>query len=150
MPSAVVVYGSSCPACTQAKAVLDRFGVGYTERAMSELPRTHGRVRSMPQITIGGELLGGVNQLLRLARAGGLERLARDEPGPWVQIRRRLGRGHDVVVLDALGREQSCRRAATRAEALSIAAALAGASGPPPAPDGGARRQAGGTRSPAG
>jgi glutaredoxin len=150
MAPEVVVYGSSCPACTQAKAVLERFGVGYRERPISELPRAHGRVRSMPQITIGGELLGGVNPLLRLARAGGLERLAGDETGPWVQIRRRLGRGHDVVLLDALGRTQSSRRAATRAEALDIAAALDGASGPPPASGGAAHRQADGRRSPAG
>jgi glutaredoxin len=150
MPPEVVVYGSGCPACTQAKAVLDRFGVGYRERAISELPHEYGRVRSMPQITIGGELLGGVKPLLRLARAGGLERLARDAPGPWVQIRRRLGRGHEVVVLDALGRPQSRRGVATRAQAAAIAAVLGSATGPQPAPGGAARRPAGGRRSPAG
>ena len=88
---------------------------------MSALPRRYGAVRSMPQITIDGELLGGVNQLLKLARAGGLERIANDDPKPWVRIKRRLGRGYDVVLLDTLGRELLRRRAATQAEAARIA-----------------------------
>ncbi len=49
-----------------------------------------------------------------------------DETDPWVQIRRRIGRGHQVVLRDALGRPQITRRAASRAEALEIAAALTG------------------------
>jgi len=102
----VAVYGSSCPACTQAKAVLDRYQVAYDEQPISALPRRFGRVRSMPQITIDGELLGGVNQLLKLARAGGLERITNDDPKPWVRIERRLGRGYDVVMLNTLGHEQ--------------------------------------------
>jgi glutaredoxin len=119
------VYGSSCPACTQAKAVLDRFHVAYIEHPMSALPRRFGAVRSMPQITIDGELLGGVNQLLKLARAGGLERIANDDPKPWVRIKRRLGRGYDVVMLDALGHEALSRRAASQSEAARIADELA-------------------------
>jgi glutaredoxin len=117
----VAVYGSSCPACTQAKAVLDRFHVAHVDHPMSALPRRYGPVRSMPQITINGELLGGVNQLLRLARAGGLERIANDDPTPWVRIKRRLGRGYDVVMLDTLGHELLSRRAATQAESARIA-----------------------------
>jgi glutaredoxin len=121
----VAVYGSSCPACTQAKAVLDRFHVAHVDHPISALPRRYGAVRSMPQITIDGELLGGVNQLLKLARAGGLERVANDDPKPWVRIKRRLGRGYDVVLLDTLGRELLSRRAATQAEATRIADELA-------------------------
>jgi glutaredoxin len=123
------VFGSSCPACMQAKAVLDRYQVRYDEQPMSALPRGYGVVRSMPQITIDGELLGGVNQLLKLARAGGLERIGNDEPQPWVRVKRRLGRGCDVVMLDRLGHEVNSRPAPTRAEAERIAAALA-ADGP--------------------
>jgi glutaredoxin len=124
MPHAVVIYGSSCPACTQARAVLDRFGIEYDSRPLAELPRRYGRVRSMPQITIGDELLGGVNPLLRLARSGGLEHLATDGPRPWARVRRRIGRGYDVELLDPLGRPLAARRAATRAEADQAAAAL--------------------------
>lgn len=121
----VVVYGSSCPACTQAKAVLDRFQVGYEERLMSEFPHRLGVVRSMPQITIDGELLGGINQLLKLARAGGLERIANDDPEPWVRAKRRLVGGYSVVVLDALGRELVTRNARTKTDAARIADELA-------------------------
>jgi hypothetical protein len=92
---------------------------------MSALPRRYGAVRSMPQITIDGELVGGVNQLLKLARADGLERIANVDPKPWVRIKRRLGRGDDVVVLDALGHKLLSRRAATQAEAAGIADELA-------------------------
>ena len=86
LPAEVIVYGSSCPACTQAKAVLDRFGIPYETRAMTDIPRRHGRVNTMPQIVIDGELLGGLNQLLKLARSGGLTRLARSQTDPWVQV----------------------------------------------------------------
>ncbi len=127
MAHAVVIYGSSCPACTQARAVLDRFGVEYETRPLAELPRRFGRVRSMPQITIGDELLGGVNPLLRLARSGGLEHLAADGPRPWARVRRRIGRGYDVELLDPLGRPLATQRAATRAEADQAAAALTAA-----------------------
>jgi glutaredoxin len=122
----VTLYGASCPACTQAKAVLDRFGIPYEARAMTDLPRRHGKVTTMPQIVIDGELLGGLNQLLKLARSGGLERIAQGKDAPWVQIKRRIGRGHQVVLRDALGRAQITRRAASRTEALEIAAALTG------------------------
>src|SRR6266480_1101545 len=38
----VVVYGSACPACTQAKGVRDHYGVPYRSELVSELPRRHG------------------------------------------------------------------------------------------------------------
>jgi hypothetical protein len=95
---------------------------------MSEFPHRLGDVRSMPQITIDGELLGGINQLLKLARTGGLERIANDDPEPWVRSKRRLGRGHRVVVLDALGRELVARNARTKTDAARIADELAASS----------------------
>jgi len=128
-PVRVVVYGSSCPACTQAKAVLNRFRVGHEEQLMSEFPRRLGVVRSMPQITIDGELLGGINQLLKLARAGGLERIANNDSQPWVRVKRQLGRGYSVSLLDALGRELVTRSALTKADAARIAGELAAGSG---------------------
>ena len=118
----LVVYGSACPACTQAKAVLDHYGVAYRSQPISELPRHHGRVRSMPQITIDDEPLGGINQLLGLARSGGLDRLARPVSEPWVRVRRRLGRGYDVELLDRLGRVRRRERAASQAEAAHLRA----------------------------
>ena len=113
----VIIYGSACPACTQAKAVLDHHGIDYQSRPINELPRRHGRVRSMPQITIDGELLGGINQLLKLARSGGLQRRTEPRGESWVRVRHRLGRGYHVQELDALGRVQEQQRVATRAQA---------------------------------
>ena len=120
------MYGSSCPACVQAKQVLARFGVRYHEHPMSALPRRHGAVRSMPQITIDDQLLGGLNQLLGLARNGGLERIARDDRTPWVRVTRRIGRGYQVVLLDRCGHTVLTRRAPTRIEAARIAETMAG------------------------
>jgi len=117
MPSHVVVYGSACPACTQAKAVLDHYHVPYDARPISELPTRHGHTRSMPQITIDDELLGGINQLLKLARMGGLQHLTNDDGAPWVRIRRRLGRGYTVERLDRLGHVQARTSASTMTEA---------------------------------
>jgi glutaredoxin len=127
----VTVYGSGCPACVQARAVLDRFGLAYRERPIAELPARHGRARTMPQITVDGELLGGTDALIALARCGGLERLGRGDPEPWVRVRRRLGRGYDVVVLDRLGRETERRRASSRTQADRVAAALRSGAEPP-------------------
>lgn len=116
----VVMYGSACPACTQATAVLDHYGVAYQLRSIDELPRRHGRARSMPQITIDDELLGGINELLKLARSGGLQRLTEPSHHPWIRVRHRLGRGYDVQLLDQLGRVQRHERAATRGQAEAI------------------------------
>jgi len=124
----VVVYGSACPACTQAKAVLNHYGVRHRSEPISKLPRRYGRRRSMPQITIDDQLLGGINQLLKLARAGGLQRLSAEPQRPWVRIRRRLGRGYEVEQLDPLGRVQCRRRAASRIEAETINEELTAAS----------------------
>lgn len=117
----VVVYGSACPACIQAKAVLDRHGVSYRSQPISDLAPRYGRPRSMPQITIDDQLLGGINQLLKLARSGGLQRLAAEPPQAWVRIRHRPGRGYEVQELDPLGRVQRRHRATGRLQAETIA-----------------------------
>ena len=122
----VDVYGSACPACQQAKAVLERHGIPYASRPLGELPARFGRPRTMPQIVVDGVLLGGLDGLLRAARCGALARLARGESGSWTSVHRRLGRGYDVVLRDRLGRPQEQRRARSRAEAEVLAATLAG------------------------
>ena len=106
VPAKVIVYGSSCPACTQAKAVLDRFGIPYESASHDGAAAPARRVTTMPQIVIDDEFLGGLNQLLKLARMGGLS--------PGGRRRRALGthsptagRGYTVERLDRLGRLQS-------------------------------------------
>ncbi len=69
-----------CPYCHSAKALLARKGIAYTEvavdgqrearRAMSE--RAGGRT-SVPQIFIGGEHVGGCDDLHALEDAGRLD-----------------------------------------------------------------------------
>jgi glutaredoxin len=125
MPAEVIIYGSNhCPACTQAKAVLERYRLDYQTRPIWALPPSLGRAMTMPQITIDGELLGGLNPLLKLARHGGLERLAHNQTDPWIRITRRIGRGYNITLLDTLGRAQTTSRARSRAEAQRIATTL--------------------------
>ena len=96
-----VLYGSACPACRQAETILQRAGLTYEKRPLSDLPASFGRVRSQPQVEIDGLPLGGIDELLRLARGHRLEVIAagapyRPQPRPatWLGIipRRRRGR----------------------------------------------------------
>ena len=68
----VIVYSKdNCPFCVKAKGLLDKLKVNYTtknvgqditlEELYKELKK---QVRSVPQIVINGELIGGYNQLL--------------------------------------------------------------------------------------
>ncbi len=68
----VIVYSKdNCPFCVKAKGLLDKLKVNYTtknvgqditlEELYKELKK---QVRSVPQIVINGELIGGYNQLV--------------------------------------------------------------------------------------
>jgi glutaredoxin 3 len=69
-----------CPYCARARALLERKGVAYTNVDLDEEPnrrdemikRAHGR-RTVPQIFIDGEHIGGSDDLAALDRAGGLD-----------------------------------------------------------------------------
>ncbi|MGB5135902.1 MAG: glutaredoxin 3 [Prochlorococcaceae cyanobacterium] len=71
-----------CPFCIRAKALLDRKGVDYTEYAIDGdeaaravmAERADGR-RSLPQIFINDQGLGGCDELHALERAGRLDPL---------------------------------------------------------------------------
>jgi len=116
----IVVYGSDpCSACRQAKHVLARHGHPFTSRPISELPARYQPVRTMPQITVDDELVGGLTDLLRVARRVGLDHLGQPE-ARIVTVRRRLGRGHDVMTRDHLGRELSRERVASREQAAAL------------------------------
>ena len=77
----VEIYSSPfCGYCARAKALLDRKGVGYETIDLYEQPdrrdemvgRSGGR-RTVPQIFIDGEHIGGSDDLHALDRAGGLD-----------------------------------------------------------------------------
>lgn len=79
----ITVYSKSwCPYCVRAKALLDSKGVNYTEvdlerepERVSEMVERSGGRRTVPQIFVGDQHLGGCDDLYALDRAGTLDSL---------------------------------------------------------------------------
>lgn len=82
MPEIIVYSKSTCPYCRAAKALLTQKGATFTEidlttdpegqRAMAK--RANGR-STVPQIFIGGQHIGGCDDLHALDARGGLDPL---------------------------------------------------------------------------
>lgn len=71
-----------CPYCVRAKALLDAKGVDYAEYDITlggskkaEMETRVPGARTVPQILIGGEAVGGSDELHTLDRAGKLDRM---------------------------------------------------------------------------
>ncbi|NJN31553.1 MAG: glutaredoxin 3 [Synechococcales cyanobacterium RM1_1_8] len=71
-----------CPFCIRAKALLDRKGVDYTEYAIDgdeaardAMAQKSGGKRSVPQIFIEGQHIGGCDDIHALDRQGQLDPL---------------------------------------------------------------------------
>ena len=70
--SHVILYSKdNCGYCVKAKSLLNNLGLTYTEKKIENFLTTEAlyeeigkQVRSMPQIKINGELIGGYNQLI--------------------------------------------------------------------------------------
>ena len=68
----IVIYSkNNCHFCTKAKELLTKLGLEYTEKKMEEFSSVSAmlkdigkKVKSMPQVKIGEQLVGGYNQLL--------------------------------------------------------------------------------------
>ncbi len=83
MAATVELYTTNyCPYCVRAKMLLERKGVAYTEidvsdddNARAELVKKSGGRRTVPQIFIGGEGIGGCDDLYALDAAGKLDSL---------------------------------------------------------------------------
>jgi glutaredoxin 3 len=81
-PSVEVYTWASCPFCIRAKALLKQKGIEFTEYAIDgdEVARTamakraKGR-RSVPQIFVNNQHLGGCDDLYALDRVGKLDAL---------------------------------------------------------------------------
>ena len=79
----VEVYTADyCPYCTKAKTLLSTKGVEYTEIDLSgdddarvALVKRAGGMRTIPQIFINGEHIGGFDDLDKLNKSGGLDPL---------------------------------------------------------------------------
>ena len=78
----VIIYSTQvCPYCIRAKQLLDRKGVKYTEIKVDEdlkqreiMEKITGR-RTVPQIIINDQPIGGCDDLYALERAGKLDSL---------------------------------------------------------------------------
>ena len=77
----VEIYSTMfCPYCARARALLQHKGVAFTEIDLIEEPRrrdemikrAHGG-RTVPQIFIDGEYIGGCDDMMALERAGKLD-----------------------------------------------------------------------------
>jgi glutaredoxin 3 len=71
-----------CGYCVRAKALLDARGLPYEEVLLDEDPDFRRRLheltggRTVPQIVVDGEPIGGYTELWALDKRGGLDRLA--------------------------------------------------------------------------
>ncbi len=82
MPSVEIYTWRTCPFCIRAKQLLDRKGVAYTEFSVdgdepardAMAARGDGR-RSVPQIFINDQHIGGCDELHALERGGELDGL---------------------------------------------------------------------------
>ena len=70
--SQIIIYSKdNCGYCVKAKSLLNNLGLTYTEKKLENFLTTEAlfedigkNVKSMPQIKIDGELIGGYNQLI--------------------------------------------------------------------------------------
>jgi glutaredoxin 3 len=73
-----------CPFCARAKALLDARAIPYEEINVDEIPGFRAKLvemtgrRTVPQIMIGDQPVGGFDDLARLDRAGELMALLED------------------------------------------------------------------------
>jgi glutaredoxin 3 len=80
MPQVEIYTTMWCPYCARARALLQKKGVAFTEfdimdepgRRSEMIKRAGGRT-TVPQIFIGGEHIGGCDDMVALDRAGKLD-----------------------------------------------------------------------------
>ena len=81
MPEIIIYTSNLCPYCTMAKRLLSAKGTTYTElnvdatRGLREEMMKKTRRRTVPQIYIGKQHIGGFDDLRALDLAGELEPL---------------------------------------------------------------------------
>ena len=89
MPASVVVYTTTyCPYCDRAKSLLSRKGVAYREVGVDERSDLRSWLvaatnqRTVPQVFVNGQPLGGFTDIAALDRQGRLDPLLAREPSP--------------------------------------------------------------------
>lgn len=80
MPNIIVYSGPSCPYCVRAKQLLQKKGVPFTDidvkadtAKFDEMLAKSGGRKTIPQIFIGGQHIGGCDDLYALDAAGKLD-----------------------------------------------------------------------------
>lgn len=78
----ILIYSKeNCVYCSKAKALVKRLGMTFEEKKLEEdfdgdpnklIEHIGKKVRTMPQIKIDGELIGGYNQLIEYFNNKGL------------------------------------------------------------------------------
>ena len=78
----VIMYTTNiCPYCVRAKQLLNSKGVTYTEINLNQNPDKRAEMmeitgrRSVPQIIINGEAVGGFDDIAALNKQGELDKL---------------------------------------------------------------------------
>ncbi|MGB5330400.1 MAG: glutaredoxin domain-containing protein [Gammaproteobacteria bacterium] len=85
--SRVTVYSTaSCPICVRAKAMLDKWEIAYDEvmidadeAALKEFAEVTNGARTVPQIIIDGNPVGGFSELTELHMDGELDELMQQD-----------------------------------------------------------------------
>ena len=82
MPEVIVYSGPNCPYCSKAKALLQKKNVAFEEfnvkedtQKFDEMLKLSGGRKSIPQIFINGQHVGGCDDLYALNDAGKLDAL---------------------------------------------------------------------------
>lgn len=85
MPAVTIYSGSFCGPCTQAKALLERRGIPYTEVSVEDHPGLREKLlaqsgrRTLPQVYIGERCVGGADELRALDASGELTTMIQTE-----------------------------------------------------------------------
>ena len=85
MPAVKVYSGSFCGSCIQAKALLDRRAIAYTEVSVEDHPGLREKLlarsgrRTLPQVFIGEHCVGGADELRALDASGELTKMVQRE-----------------------------------------------------------------------
>jgi glutaredoxin 3 len=79
MANVVIYTKESCPFCVRAKALLSQKGVSFTEHNLEDKPdelqalKNRTGLKTVPQIFINKELVGGFSDLAQLEASGKLD-----------------------------------------------------------------------------
>ncbi len=80
-PSVTLYTGGFCGYCTQARAMLEKHGIEYTEINIEDGAELRQQMiarsgqRSVPQIFVGDHHIGGAKELAALLKRGEFEQL---------------------------------------------------------------------------